>query len=156
MSKQEAEKNSISFEFEDNLALINLFGQYDENLLLIEKMNDVSISRIGNKVKIKGDKKSIIDTHQILNNLYHKIKNGEEIYRYNRLHPEEDDKMPYIYECLEKHELIKVKFSSVDKNDFKDIILKKTNSFIIGSIGKILILYRPSDGKKIKIPWTWK
>ena len=36
MSKQEAEKNSISFEFEDNLALINLFGQYDENLLLIE------------------------------------------------------------------------------------------------------------------------
>ena len=79
MSKQEAEKNSISFEFEDNLALINLFGQYDENLLLIEKMNDVSISRIGNKVKIKGDKKSIIDTHQILNNLYHKIKNGEEI-----------------------------------------------------------------------------
>ncbi|MBD42480.1 MAG: phosphate starvation-inducible protein PhoH [Pelagibacteraceae bacterium] len=79
MSKQEAEKNSISFEFEDNLALINLFGQYDENLLLIEKMNDVSISRIGNKVKIKGDKKSIIDTHQILKNLYHKIKNGEEI-----------------------------------------------------------------------------
>jgi pyruvate dehydrogenase E1 component len=30
-------------------------------------------------------------------------KNGEEIYRYNRLHPEEDDKMPYIYECMEGH-----------------------------------------------------
>ena len=63
-----------------------------------------------------------------------------------------DSSLNFIDECLEKHELIKVKFSSVDKNDFKDIILKKTNSFIIGSIGKILILYRPSDGKKIKIP----
>jgi pyruvate dehydrogenase E1 component len=30
-------------------------------------------------------------------------KNGEEIYRYNRLHPEIDDKIPYIYECLENH-----------------------------------------------------
>tara|TARA_B100001029_G_scaffold179765_1_gene190869 strand:+ start:1493 stop:4162 length:2670 start_codon:yes stop_codon:yes gene_type:complete len=27
-------------------------------------------------------------------------KNGEEVYRYNRLHPEEEDKMPYIYECM--------------------------------------------------------
>ena len=63
-----------------------------------------------------------------------------------------DSSLNFIDECLEKHELIKVKFNSVDKNDFKDIILKKTNSFIIGSIGKILILYRPSEGKKIKIP----
>ena len=31
-------------------------------------------------------------------------KNGEEIYRYNRLHPEEDDRMPYIYECMENHD----------------------------------------------------
>ena len=63
-----------------------------------------------------------------------------------------DSSLNFIDECLEKHELIKVKFNSVDKNDFKDIILKKTNSFIIGSIGKILILYRPSERKKIKIP----
>ena len=31
-------------------------------------------------------------------------KNGEEVYRYNRLHPEEEDKMPYIYECMEKYD----------------------------------------------------
>ncbi len=31
-------------------------------------------------------------------------KNGEEIYRYNRLHPEAVDKLPYIYKCLENHE----------------------------------------------------
>ena len=31
-------------------------------------------------------------------------RNGEEIYRYNRLHPEEEDKIPYIYQCLEGFE----------------------------------------------------
>lgn len=31
-------------------------------------------------------------------------KNGEEIYRYNRLHPDEKDKMPYIYECMEGYD----------------------------------------------------
>ena len=31
-------------------------------------------------------------------------KNGEEIYRYNRLHPDEKDKMPFIYECMEGYD----------------------------------------------------
>jgi len=79
MRKNKIKENSIIFEFDNNLALINLFGQYDENLLFIEKMNDVLINRIGNKVNIKGDKKSISDTQLILANLYDKIKKGEEI-----------------------------------------------------------------------------
>ena len=79
MRKNKIKDNSIIFEFDNNLALINLFGQYDENLLFIEKMNDVLINRIGNKVNIKGDKKSISDTQLILANLYDKIKKGEEI-----------------------------------------------------------------------------
>ena len=33
--------------------------------------------------------------------LFHFTK---EIYRYNRLHPEEDDKLPYIYNSLLKHD----------------------------------------------------
>ena len=79
MHKSNSNIESVSFEFDDNLALINLFGQYDENLLLIEKMNEVSINRIGNKINIKGDKQSIDDTHLILTSLYDKVKNGEEI-----------------------------------------------------------------------------
>ena len=31
-------------------------------------------------------------------------RDGEEVYRYNRLHPEEDDKLPYIYNSLLKHD----------------------------------------------------
>ena len=52
-------ESSINLEFDDNVALINLFGHHDQNLLLIEKLNGVSINRIGNKVNIKGDLKTI-------------------------------------------------------------------------------------------------
>ena len=76
---EKIQKSSISLEFDDNLALINLFGQYDQNLLLLEKMNGVSINRVGNKINIYGDKKTINETHLILKRLYKIIKNGEEI-----------------------------------------------------------------------------
>ena len=71
--------HSISCEFDDNLALINLFGQHNQNLLLIEKINNVSINQKGNKIKITGSKNSINDTHYILINLYESIKKGEEV-----------------------------------------------------------------------------
>ena len=71
--------HSINCEFDDNLALINLFGQHNQNLLLIEKINNVSINQTGNKIKITGSEDSINDTHFILNNLYESIKKGEEI-----------------------------------------------------------------------------
>ena len=71
--------HSISCEFDDNLALINLFGQHNQNLLLIEKINNVSINQKGNKIKITGSKNSINDTHHILINLYESIKKGEEV-----------------------------------------------------------------------------
>jgi len=72
-------ESSINLEFDDNIALINLFGQHDQNLLLLEKMNGVSINRIGNKVSIKGDLQTINDTHIMLKRLYKIIKNGEDI-----------------------------------------------------------------------------
>ena len=72
-------KDSINFEFEDNSILINLFGRHNQNLLFIEKMNNVSIDHRGNKISIVGNKESIHDTHMILKNLYENIKRGEEI-----------------------------------------------------------------------------
>tara|TARA_Y100000590_G_C15714761_1_gene1011506 strand:- start:1948 stop:2898 length:951 start_codon:yes stop_codon:yes gene_type:complete len=72
-------ESSINLEFDDNVALINLFGHHDQNLLLIEKLNGVSINRIGNKVNIKGDLKTINDTQLILKRLYKITKNGEDI-----------------------------------------------------------------------------
>ena len=69
-------KDSINFEFEDNSILINLFGRHNQNLLFIEKMNNVSIDHRGNKISIVGNKESIHDTHMILKNLYENIKRG--------------------------------------------------------------------------------
>ena len=60
-------------------ALINLFGEHDQNLLLIEKMNGVSINRIGNKINIRGEPQTINDTQLILKRLYKIIKEGEDI-----------------------------------------------------------------------------
>ena len=72
-------ESSINLEFDDNIALINLFGRHDQNLLLIEKLNGVSINRIGNKVNIRGDLQPINDTQLILKRLYKITKNGEDI-----------------------------------------------------------------------------
>ena len=58
-----------------------------------------------------------------------------------------------IKESLIKNELIKIKFLATDKNNLKDEILKKTQSFIVGCIGKIIIIYKPSEKKKnINLP----
>ena len=77
--KNKIKENSVTFKFDDNLALINLFGHHNQNLLFIEKMNDVLINHRGNIVNITGNKKSVQDTKEILNKLYINVKNGEEI-----------------------------------------------------------------------------
>ena len=76
---QNKKQKSINCEFDDNSILINLFGEHDHNLQFIEKMNNVSINHVGNKVRIIGQKESVEDTQLILKNLYLSIKNGEEI-----------------------------------------------------------------------------
>ncbi len=72
-------QDSISCEFKDNSAVINLFGQHNKNLYIIEKMYNVSINNRGSKVNIIGEKKSINTTSLILKNLYEISKRGEEI-----------------------------------------------------------------------------
>ena len=68
--KKYQKQDTLSFEFDDNNALINLFGQHDQNLIFIEKIYDVLINHRGNKVKISGSSQSIRDTHNMLKNLY--------------------------------------------------------------------------------------
>ena len=60
-----------------------------------------------------------------------------------------------INKSLADHELIKIRVKIGNKKDFAPIIEKKTSSTIVGSIGKILILYRESEDKensKIVLP----
>ena len=61
-----------------------------------------------------------------------------------------------ISRLLNQHELIKVKIAdNENRENIKDKIFLKTSSSIVGSIGKIVIIYKESDNKdeaeKIKI-----
>ena len=61
-----------------------------------------------------------------------------------------------IDEALERHELIKVKFTDfkekMQKKDFAYTIEEKTNSHLVGMIGHTVMFYRQgSDPKKRKI-----
>ena len=53
---------STNMEFDDNNTLISLFGVNDSNIRILEKINEVVIEYRGNKVKIIGRKKSIMET----------------------------------------------------------------------------------------------
>ena len=60
-----------------------------------------------------------------------------------------------IDKSLNDHELIKVRIKVGDKDKLAPIIEKKTSSVIVGSIGKILILYKESEDRadeKIVLP----
>ena len=72
-------KESISMEFDDNNILSSLFGINDSNIQVLEKINDVKIQYRGNKVKIIGEKNSIIETRRELENLFSEAKKGIEI-----------------------------------------------------------------------------
>ena len=53
-----------------------------------------------------------------------------------------------INKSLSDHELIKVKVKIGDKKSLGSIIQKKTSCEIVGSIGKVLILYKRSENDK--------
>ena len=70
---------STNIEFDDNNILISLFGVNDSNIRLLEKINEVAIEYRGNKVKIIGQKKSIMETRLELQSLFEEAKKGIEI-----------------------------------------------------------------------------
>ena len=71
--------DSLQVEFSDNNILSSLFGVYDSNILLLEKMNNVKIEYRGNIVKISGQKISIQETKMALQKLFDEAKKGIEI-----------------------------------------------------------------------------
>jgi len=77
MKNQLAE--SIHMEFNDNNVLSSLFGVFDSNLQLLEKINNVKIEYRGNVVKISGNKLSIQETKLSLEKLFDEAKKGIEI-----------------------------------------------------------------------------
>ena len=70
---------STHIEFDDNNILISLFGVNDSNIRILEKINEVVIEYRGNKIKIIGQKKSIMKTRLELQRLFDEAKKGIEI-----------------------------------------------------------------------------
>lgn len=60
-----------------------------------------------------------------------------------------------IEQALEHHELIKIKIASEDRETKKliiDAIVRETKAQNVQVIGKTLVLYRPSQERKITLP----
>ena len=71
--------DNLEIELDDNSILSNLFGFNDANLKIIEEINKVKIQYRGNKIKISGNKSSILETKLTLLDLFEEAKKGEEI-----------------------------------------------------------------------------
>ena len=59
--------------------LVNLFGNFDENVKLIEKKYGVSITSMGNRIRIKGDEESVSLASRTVKGLIVMINKGETI-----------------------------------------------------------------------------
>ncbi|OOF66777.1 ribosome assembly RNA-binding protein YhbY [Rodentibacter sp. Ppn85] len=60
-----------------------------------------------------------------------------------------------IENALDHHELIKVKIAGADRETKQliiDAIVRETQSSNVQTIGHILVLYKPSEEKKIQLP----
>jgi phosphate starvation-inducible PhoH-like protein len=65
--------------FDDNKLASALFGQYGQNLALIERKLDVVADSRGNHVTIEGTREACDQARRVLETLYEQLKNGGEI-----------------------------------------------------------------------------
>jgi phosphate starvation-inducible PhoH-like protein len=66
-------------EFPDNRLLIDLCGEYDRNLVDIEKTLGVQILRRGNQLAVIGESGAREETAEVLASLYERLENGKAV-----------------------------------------------------------------------------
>ncbi|MCC2110734.1 MAG: PhoH family protein [Hyphomicrobiales bacterium] len=66
--------------FDDNRLVGDLFGQFDQNLALIEQRLGVDAAARGNHVTIKGHPEACERARRVLDTLYDALRNGQEIH----------------------------------------------------------------------------
>jgi phosphate starvation-inducible protein PhoH and related proteins len=69
----------IVLTFDDNRLASTLFGQYGQNLALIERRLGVVANSRGNQVMLEGSREACEQARRILENLYQRLKNGDEL-----------------------------------------------------------------------------
>ena len=65
--------------FEDNRLASMLFGQYGQNLALIERRLNVVAEQRGNHVTIDGSRDAVEQARRVLEGLYERLKSGDEL-----------------------------------------------------------------------------
>jgi len=69
----------IVLTYEDNRLASSLFGQFDENLALIEQKLGIDARARGNKIEIRGDQIASEQARRSLDYLYERLQGGHEI-----------------------------------------------------------------------------
>jgi phosphate starvation-inducible protein PhoH and related proteins len=69
----------IVLTFDDNRLASSLFGQYGQNLALIERKLSVVANSRGNQVTLEGSREACDQARRVLESLYERLKRGEEL-----------------------------------------------------------------------------
>ena len=69
----------IVLTFDDNRLASTLFGQYGQNLALIERRLEVVANSRGNQVTIEGPREACDQARRVLESLYDRLKRGDEV-----------------------------------------------------------------------------
>jgi phosphate starvation-inducible protein PhoH and related proteins len=72
-------KTQTMLAFDDNKLASTLFGQYGQNLALLERKLDVVADSRGNHVTIEGTREACDQARRVLETLYEQLKNGGDI-----------------------------------------------------------------------------
>lgn len=70
----------IVLAFEDNRLIGDLFGQFDQNLALIEQKLGIDAIARGNQVTLKGEKGACTQARNALESLYQRLQQGHEVH----------------------------------------------------------------------------
>ena len=74
-----AEGTQAMLAFDDNRLASALFGQYGQNLALIERRLNVVADQRGNHVTLEGSRDAVEQARRVLEGLYEQLKRGNEL-----------------------------------------------------------------------------
>lgn len=73
------ENDQITLSFDDNRLLRDLFGQFDQNIALIEQKLGLRAHISGNHIALQGEKEALERARRVLDDLYARLKQGRDI-----------------------------------------------------------------------------
>src|SRR5215813_12003134 len=72
-------RTQIVLSFDDNRLASILFGQYGQNLALIERRLGVAATSRGNHITLEGSREACEQARRVLESLYERLKRGDEL-----------------------------------------------------------------------------